>query len=155
MATVLAIRLPVWVPSYAGHLSVEDAAAILHLAQPVRVSHAASFEDGGTVVISIQDAHDNGYAFRRSPWAREEPVHFYIDYPKKDGLPEKLDWGDPRLKALSILALNWVDTHFSPQQQLQIFEGRHLDEVPFPWEKERAAEVLWLFRKDAMEKLLP
>ena len=28
VATVLAIRLPVWVPSYAGHLSVEDAAAI-------------------------------------------------------------------------------------------------------------------------------
>jgi hypothetical protein len=148
----LIIDPPPYVPSYTGNMTVADAAEVLKLTPPVRVVHAASFEDGGTVIISIQDSKDIGYAFRRSPWAREEPVHYFIDFPKKEHGPEKLEWDDPRLKALSVLALNWVDSLYSRNHQRRIFAGEYMWEKPYDNQKANASAVLWLFRREELER---
>ena len=152
---VLIMDVPPCAPSCRGNLTVADAAEALKLTPPVRVVHAAAFEDGGTVEISIQDSKDTGYAFRRSPWARAEPVHYFIDFPKQDDGPEELEWDDPRLKALSILALNWVDRLYSRNQQRRIFAGEHMGDKPFDDQKARASAVLWLFRKEEMNRQQP
>ena len=146
--TALMIDLPPYAPSYTGKMTVAEAAELLNLNLPVRVVHAASFEDGGTVEISIQDSKDTGYAFRRSPWARVEPVHYFIDYPKKNSESEKLEWDDPRLKALSVLALNWLDLRYTRKEQRRLFADDYLGELPFDDNEERASTVLWLFRKN-------
>ena len=146
------VDVPPFLPTYSCSMTIVDAVAVLKLTPPVRVVHAASFEDGGTVEISIQDSKGEGYAFRRAPWARDEPVSYFIDFPKKGERPERLEWNDPRLKALSILALNWVDCHYSRKQQRQIFAGEYLKEQPFDGEKARASTVLWLFRKEELDR---
>ena len=150
--SVVIMDVPPYAPSYMGNMTITDAAELLKLTPPVRVVHAASFEDGGTVEVSILDSKDIGYAFRRSPWARNEPVHYYIDFPKQGDVPEKLEWADPRLKALSVLALNWVDSLYSRKQQMRIFAGEYMKEKPFDDQKARASAVLWLFRKEEMNR---
>ncbi len=151
---VLIVDVPPYAPTYSGNMTVVEAAEKLKLTPPVRVVYAASFEDGGTVKLSIQDSKDIGYAFRRSPWAQEEPVHYFIDYPKTNSVSEKLEWDDPRLKALSVLALNWVDLRYTRKDQSRIFAGDYIGELPFDYNNARASTVLWLFRKNELERHL-
>ena len=146
------VNVPAYAPRYKGNMTVTEAAEVLKLAPPVCVVHAASFEDGGTVEISIQDSKGVGYAFRRSPWAREAPVHYFIDYPKTNFESEKLEWDDPRLNALSVLALHWVDIRYTKREQRRIFAGDYIEELPFDDNKARASTVLWLFRKNELER---
>jgi hypothetical protein len=89
----------------------------------------------------LLDSKGKAVAFRRSPWNRT-PVYYYIENPTPDGKPMKLAYDGKELKALSTLAIWWVDKTFTKEQQSRIQEkqeGRTRSE-------DDAGQVLWLFR---------
>lgn len=140
--TVLMVNVPDYLPTYSGEMTVAEAAAVLDLALPVKRVRAAGLEDGGTVEVSILGVNDKGVAFHRSPWAWGNPVYFYLDAPTPTGKPVRLEYDDKRLKALSVVLLDWVDRRFSNQEQTRIRMGQP------PEDEMNAGEILHLFRKE-------
>lgn len=132
---------PAFLPTYKGAMSAEDAATILSLTLPVVATNTAAFEDGGTVTGVLMDSKGKAVAFRRSPW-NKTPVYYYIDSPAPDGKPMKLAYDGKELKAISVLALLWVDKTFNKEQQARIQEKQ---EGRTPSEDD-AGQILWLFR---------
>jgi hypothetical protein len=132
---------PSFLPTYKEELSAEDAAKVLALTQPVIVTNTAAFEDGGTVTAVLVDSKGKTVSFRRSPW-NKTPVYYFIDSPTPDGKPRKLAYDGKELKAISVLALLWVDKAFTKEVQARIREkqdGRTRAE-------DDAGQMLWLFR---------
>lgn len=132
---------PAFLPTYKGDMSAEDAGKALALTLPVTVTNTAAFEDGGTVSAVLVDSKGKAVTFRRSPWDKT-PVYYYIDSPTPDGKPIKLAYDGKELKAISTIALLWVDKTFTKEQQARIQEkqeGRTRAE-------DDAGQILWLFR---------
>jgi hypothetical protein len=141
---------PEAIPSNAEQMSPEKAAALLGVTLPVEVDDFAGFDDGGTVKGSLHGADGKYIAFRRTPWAWGDPIEFYLTFYAGKGLEEmkqlkfkheevKVSQDDPRLKAFSVLCLNWVDRNFQKTELMRIRDG-------FPPKKESdAGYILNLF----------
>jgi len=94
------------------------------MASPIEIDWAASFADGGTVKAMVHDRDGKYMEFRRTPWCWGTPIEFYLKTYDGRGLEElkkllgkhteiKVNQDDPRLKAFSLLALDWVDRNFT------------------------------------------
>lgn len=141
---------PEAIPSHEEQMSPEEAAVLLGITLPVEVDDFAGFDDGGTVKGSIHGANGKYIAFRRSPWAWGEPIEFFLTLYEGRGLEEmkrlkfkhkevKVSQDEPRLKAFSVLCLDWVDRNFQKNEQRRIRDG-------FPPKKESdAGYILNLF----------
>jgi hypothetical protein len=135
-------------PSWKGTMTPAEAAQMLGLTLPISVGGFMDFSDGGTIRGSIFDTTGKGIAFRRTPWAWEEPIDFYLSFFDKQAFKTgiqnetKIKNDDPRLKAFAVLALDWVEKRFTKTQIIRISEG-----TP-PLKQSTARNILNLFKKE-------
>ena len=149
------IRVPIAlqpeaIPSHVELMSPEKAAALLGVTLPVEVDDFVGFDDGGTVKGSLHGTDGKYIAFRRTPWAWGNPIEFYLTFYAGRGLEEikqlkfkheeiKVSQDDSRLKAFSVLCLDWVNTNFQKTELMRLRDG-------FPPKKESdAGYILNLF----------
>ena len=152
---VTSLTSPEMLPSYSRAMTLESAADALGMAPPVEVDWAASFADGGTVKVMVRDRDGKYMELRRTPWCWGTPIEFYLKTYDGRGLEElkkllgkhteiKVNQDDPRLKAFSLLALDWVDRNFTRRQQRRLRDTQDL----LVGKENDAATILYLFRPE-------